>query len=162
MCAGLFLIQLDVTVVNVTLPRLRESLGAEVGGLQWVVDGYALALASLMLAGGTLGDRYGHRRVVLGGLAVFGLGSLGCGVAPGTGALVEDPGWRWVFLVNVPIVALALLATVLVVPDDRGAPGRRLDLPGLALAAALLGLVTFAFIGQSAVAAFAAAAALGA
>jgi MFS family permease len=66
MCAGLFLVQLDVTVVNVAVPSLRESLGAEVGALQWIVDGYAVALASLMLAAGTLGDRYGHRRVVLG------------------------------------------------------------------------------------------------
>src|SRR5262245_11653601 len=88
MCAGLFLVQLDVTIVNVTLPRLRESLGSEVGGLQWVLDGYAIAFASLMLAGGTLGDRYGHRRVVLVGLALFGAASLACGLAPGTGALV--------------------------------------------------------------------------
>jgi MFS transporter, DHA2 family, methylenomycin A resistance protein len=88
MCAGLFLVQLDVTVVNVAVPSLRESLGAAVGGLQWIVDGYAIALASLMLPAGTLGDRYGHRRVVLAGLAIFGAGSLGCGLAPGTGALV--------------------------------------------------------------------------
>jgi DHA2 family methylenomycin A resistance protein-like MFS transporter len=82
MCAGLFLVQLDVTVVNVAVPSLRKSLGAAVGGLQWIVDGYAIALASLMLPAGTLGDRYGHRRVLLAGLAIFGAGSLGCGLAP--------------------------------------------------------------------------------
>ncbi|MHC3467164.1 MFS transporter [Streptomyces sp. 7R007] len=88
MCAGYFLVLLDVTIVNVALPRIGSGLGADVGGLQWVVDGYALALASLMLTSGTAGDLYGHKRVVLTGLAVFGAGSLACGLAPGTGVLV--------------------------------------------------------------------------
>jgi DHA2 family methylenomycin A resistance protein-like MFS transporter len=218
MCAGLFLVQLDVTVVNVALPSLRESLDATVGGLQWVVDGYAVALAGLMLAAGTLGDRYGHRRVVLTGLLVFGAGSLGCGLAPGTGALVaaravqgagaalllpgtlaivtrtfpgereraraigawaavsglalpagplaggalvEAAGWRAVFLVNVPIVALALLATVIVVPADRGAHARPLDVPGMVLGAAGLALITFALIDAQPLAGAAALAVLG-
>jgi hypothetical protein len=56
MCTGYFLVLLDVTIVNVALPRIGAGLGAGVSGLQWVVDGYALALASLMLAGGTVGD----------------------------------------------------------------------------------------------------------
>lgn len=88
MCVGYFLVLLDVTVVNVALPSIRTGLHPSVAGLQWVVDGYALALASLMLAGGTIGDLRGHRRVVLAGLAVFGLGSLGCGLAPATGTLI--------------------------------------------------------------------------
>lgn len=50
-------------------------------GLQWIVDGYALALAALMLGGGAVGDLHGHKRVVLTGLAVFGLASIGCGLA---------------------------------------------------------------------------------
>ena len=56
--------------------------------LQWVIDGDALALASLVLAGGTIGDLYGHKRVVLSGLAVFAVGSLGCALAPGVTVLV--------------------------------------------------------------------------
>ena len=60
MCVGMFLVLLDVTVVNVALPRLRADLGAGVGSLQWIVDGYAVALASLMLPCGDLGDRHGH------------------------------------------------------------------------------------------------------
>src|SRR4051794_13029578 len=60
MCVGYFLVLLDVTIVNVALPSIGSSLGASVSGLQWVVDGYAIALASLMLAGGTVGDLHGH------------------------------------------------------------------------------------------------------
>src|SRR5215208_4684506 len=88
MCVGYFLVLLDVTIVNVALPNIGAGLDAGVSGLQWVVDGYALALASLMLAGGTVGDLHGHRRVVLAGLIVFGAGSLLCGVAPSAGVLV--------------------------------------------------------------------------
>lgn len=82
MCVGYFLVLLDVTIVNVALPSIATSLDASVSDLQWVVDGYAIALASLMLAAGTAGDLYGHKRVVMIGLAVFGVGSLGCGLAP--------------------------------------------------------------------------------
>src|SRR5947209_11575317 len=88
MCVGYFLVLLDVTIVNVALPRIGSGLHANVSGLQWVVDGYALALASLMLAGGTVGDLRGHKRIVLCGLFVFGLGSIGCGLAPDVGVLV--------------------------------------------------------------------------
>ena len=88
MCVGYFLVLLDVTIVNVTLPQIGKGLGASMSGLQWIVDGYALALAALLLASGTIGDLYGHRRVVLAGLAVFGLASLACGLAPTTGVLI--------------------------------------------------------------------------
>src|SRR5213592_1736138 len=75
MCVGYFLVLLDVTIVNVALPQIGSGLGAGVSGLQWVVDGYAIALASLMLGGGTLGDLRGHRRIVLNGLTLFGIAS---------------------------------------------------------------------------------------
>src|SRR5919201_3076057 len=88
MCVGYFLVLLDVTIVNVALPKIASGLGASVSGLQWVVDGYALALASLMLAGGTVGDLHGHKRLVLAGLVVFGAGSLACGVASSVAPLV--------------------------------------------------------------------------
>jgi MFS transporter, DHA2 family, methylenomycin A resistance protein len=88
MCVGYFLVLLDVTIVNVALPEIGLGLAASVSGLQWVVDGYAIALASLMLGAGTIGDLRGHKRVVLCGLAVFGTTSLGCGLAPTTAALV--------------------------------------------------------------------------
>ena len=88
MCVGYFLVLLDVTIVNVALPRIGVGLRTDVSGLQWVVDGYALALASLMLIGGTAGDVRGHKRVVLAGLAVFGAGSLACALAPVASVLV--------------------------------------------------------------------------
>jgi DHA2 family methylenomycin A resistance protein-like MFS transporter len=88
MCAGYFLVLLDVTIVNVALPRIGSGLHAGVSGLQWVVDGYAIALAALMLGGGTVGDLHGHKRIVLAGFGLFGLASLGCGFAQATGVLV--------------------------------------------------------------------------
>ena len=88
MCVGYFLVLLDVTIVNVALPRLGDDLGTSVAGLQWVVDGYAVAFASLLLASGVVGDRLGHRRVVLAGLSAFGLASVACTVAPTTPWLV--------------------------------------------------------------------------
>ncbi|SEF32406.1 MFS transporter, DHA2 family, methylenomycin A resistance protein [Amycolatopsis pretoriensis] len=81
MCAGMFLVQLDVTVVNVALPSIGTDLGAGLAALQWVVDGYAVVLAALLLTGGALGDVFGHRRVVLAGFALFGAASAACGVA---------------------------------------------------------------------------------
>ncbi|MGZ4271135.1 MAG: MFS transporter [Solirubrobacteraceae bacterium] len=219
MCVGMFLVLLDVTVVNVALPRLRADLGAGVGSLQWIVDGYAVALASLMLPCGDLGDRRGHKRVVLAGLAAFGAGSLAAGLAPGAsllvagrvvqgvgaalllpatlavisraypdavqraraigiwaaisslalpagviagGALVDGPGWRWAFLVNLPLIAVALPVTARVVVESREANARSPDLPGAALTVALLATVTFAIIAGSPAAGVAAAALLAA
>ncbi len=88
MCAGYFLVLLDVTIVNVALPQIGAGLGAGVGAQQWVVDAYAIVLAALLLTAGTVGDARGHRRIVLAGLAVFGTASLACGLAPDVGALV--------------------------------------------------------------------------
>jgi MFS transporter, DHA2 family, methylenomycin A resistance protein len=206
MCVGMFLVLLDVTIVNVAIPRLRAALGAGVSSLQWIVDGYAVAIAALMLPCGDLGDRHGHKRVVLAGLAAFGVGSLfaglapgptvlvaarvvqGCGAAlllPGTlavvsrayerpaerarafgiwaaisalalpagvilgGLLVEGPGWRWAFLVNLPVIAVALPVTALVVRETREPSGRALDVPGTVLGAAALGTATYALIERS-------------
>lgn len=203
MCVGYFLVLLDVTIVNVALPSIASGLGASVTGLQWVVDGYALALASLMLAGGTVGDLYGHKRVVLSGLVVFGFGSLACAVAlnvpvlaaarviqgigaalllPGTlaiishafgerreqakaigiwagigslalpagpllgGVLIAGFGWRAIFLINVPIVVVALIAAWLVVKESTERQGRRLDVGGVILGVMALVAVTFGFI----------------
>ncbi|MFE3865489.1 MFS transporter [Streptomyces goshikiensis] len=203
MCIGLFLVQLDVTVVNVALPTIGADLGTSVSGLQWVVDGYAVPFASLLLAGGTLGDRYGHRRLVLWGLAIFAVGSTACGFAPtagvliaaravqGVGAaallpatlavithaypekkerakaigiwaavaglslplgpllgglLVAGPGWRRVFLINLPIIAGALYPVLRAVPPSREATARRLDIPGTVLGALTLTCCTLTLI----------------
>ncbi|HZE37532.1 MAG TPA: MFS transporter [Stackebrandtia sp.] len=88
MCVGMFLIQLDVTIVNVALPTIGHQFGAGVAGLQWVVDGYAVVLSALLLGGGAIADRLGHKPVVIAGLAAFGLGSVACALAPGIATLV--------------------------------------------------------------------------
>ena len=88
MCFALAMAMLDNTVVNVALPRISEDLGAGVSGLQWIVDGYVLAFASLLLTGGILGDKYGRKRIFLIGLATFTVFSLACGLSQNTGQLV--------------------------------------------------------------------------
>jgi EmrB/QacA subfamily drug resistance transporter len=78
----------DATAVQVALPAMGRELDASLAGLQWTISGYTLALASLILLGGSLGDRYGRRRVFLVGVAWFALASLICGLAQTTGQLV--------------------------------------------------------------------------
>jgi EmrB/QacA subfamily drug resistance transporter len=78
----------DATAVQVALPTIGRDLGASLSGLQWMISGYTLALASLILLGGSLGDRYGRRRVFLIGVVWFALASLVCGLAQTTGQLV--------------------------------------------------------------------------
>ena len=79
---------IDGTVVNVALPALQESLSATVLDVQWVVEAYALFLAALLLLGGSLGDRFGRRRIFLTGVVLFSLASAWCGFAPGVGQLI--------------------------------------------------------------------------
>ena len=79
---------LDGTVVNLALPRIAEDLDATFSGLQWILNGYTLALAGLILLGGALGDRFGRRRMFVLGAAGFTLASLACAVAPSVGLLV--------------------------------------------------------------------------
>src|SRR5581483_6885553 len=74
-CLGYFMTILDATIVNVALPSIGEHLGADVSGLQWVLDGYQLLFAAFLLTGGLLGDRLGSRRVFAAGLALFTLAS---------------------------------------------------------------------------------------
>src|SRR2546423_1777250 len=70
-CLGYFMVILDTTIVNVATLNIREQLGADTAGLQWVLDGYTLTFASFLLTAGALGDRFGSRRMYLVGLALF-------------------------------------------------------------------------------------------
>jgi len=78
----------DGSVVNVALPAIGQALDAPAGGLQWIVNGYLLPLSALLLLGGAAGDRWGRRPLLLAGILVFGLASLGCALAPGLATLV--------------------------------------------------------------------------
>src|SRR4051812_41298369 len=81
LCLSLLAIVIDNTIVNVALPTLVRDLDASVSKLQWVVDAYTLVFAALLLLAGALGDRYGRRRTLLAGLAVFAVASLGAAYA---------------------------------------------------------------------------------
>jgi EmrB/QacA subfamily drug resistance transporter len=88
LCAILFLTFLDNTIVSVALADIQSSLSTSVSGLQWVVDGYMLAFAALMLTGGTLGDLFGRKKVMLAGVAIFCAGSIVAAIAPSTNVLI--------------------------------------------------------------------------
>ncbi|MFE0176018.1 MFS transporter [Streptomyces sp. NPDC059002] len=203
--ASVLLVSMDTSILNVALKTLAEpapvGLGADHGQLQWAVDAYTLAFAGLLLSSGLLGDRLGHKKLLVVGVALFGassalsaaahtpgqlialravMGAAGALIMPATlaiisaefpgeqrtralsiwtavvgvavalgpiigGALLERFWWGSVFLVNVPVVSVALVAMLRVVPGTKrsgGPPGRRVDLPGVALSGlGLLGVV---------------------
>ena len=87
-CFGLFMVLLDASIVNVALPTIQADLHANLSDLQWIVDAYTLPFAALLLTAGTLGDRFGRKRLFLAGLVLFVLGSLFCGFAPTLGWLL--------------------------------------------------------------------------
>ncbi|HEY9474444.1 MAG TPA: MFS transporter [Mycobacteriales bacterium] len=131
---GSSLALLDSTVVNVALPRLGEELGATVAGLQWTVNGYTLTLAALILLGGSLGDRYGRRRVFVIGAAWFAVASLLCGVSPSITTLI---GARLLQGIGAALLTPGSLALIQASfhPDDRGrAVGAWSGLTGVAAA----------------------------
>lgn len=109
-CFSLVMTQIDATAVNVALPAMGRDLGGGISALQWVVDGYVLALACLGVTGGGLGDRYGRRTVYLIGLAVFTLASLACGAAPGLPALIAARVVQGVGASMLMPVTLAIIA----------------------------------------------------
>ncbi|QKG83779.1 MFS transporter [Kroppenstedtia pulmonis] len=81
MCSALFMVFLDSTVVYLALPSIQSSLQSDVSELQWIIDSYSLLLAALLMSGGTIGDRYGRKRIFLAGLVVFTVGSAICALA---------------------------------------------------------------------------------
>jgi len=88
MCVGQGMILLDNTIVNLALPAIQRGLRVTPGALEWTINAYVLALASLIVVGGTLGDRYGRKRLFLIGLAVFTIFSVGCGLARSDAELI--------------------------------------------------------------------------
>lgn len=206
---------LDSTVVNVALPTIGRDLDASLSALQWTVNGYMLSLAGLILLGGSLGDRFGRRKVFVIGVVWFAAASLLCGLAPNVGVLiaarvlqgvggalltpgslaiiqasfhpddraraiglwsgfggvgaavgpflggwlVDGPGWRWVFLLNIPVALVCAPIALRHVPESAGGTSRPseaesgggtshrgFDILGAVLGALALALVTYALI----------------
>lgn len=116
---GSFVVGLDSTVVNVALPSISEDLGGGLAGQQWVVNAYMLALGSLILIGGSLGDVLGERRVFTIGVAGFGLVSLVCALAPTIEVLIAGRALQGVFGALLTPSALAVIVSTFP-PDERG------------------------------------------
>src|ERR1700716_4428481 len=85
---GLFMVVLDNLVVNVALPSIRRDLGASIQALEWTVNAYVLSYAVFLLTGAALGDRFGRKRMFVGGLTLFTISSAAAAVAPSTGLLI--------------------------------------------------------------------------
>src|SRR6516162_861059 len=209
LCLAALLDTIDVTVVNVAMPAIRNSLGFSEGGLAWMVAAYMVPFGGFLLLGGRTGDLLGRRRVLLAGTGVFAVASLGSALAPsatvmvitraieglaaafvvpmtlamltsvfpagparnracavwggvsaaaGTlglilgGVLVSALGWRWIFLVNVPVGAIVMVSALRVLPPDgprrRGARAglRGFDLGGAVSVTAGASLLAYAVV----------------
>lgn len=197
-CAGYFMVILDVTIINVAVPVIGRELSASLTGIQWITDGYTLVFAGFLLTGGVLGDRWGNRRVFCAGVAVFTVSSAACALAPDApvlvvarlveglgaalivpgslallqqtyperdersrafgvwgsmagiaasagpllgGVLVSTVGWRWVFLINLPVGAACLMLTMRYVERSPRLPGRRPDWPAQCAVVAAVALL---------------------
>ncbi|HEY3191900.1 MAG TPA: MFS transporter [Solirubrobacterales bacterium] len=203
MCLSMFMIMLDSTVVNVALPSIQKDLDTTVDQLEWVVNGYTLSFAALLVTGGRLGDIFGRRLIFMVGVAVFAVSSATAGLAqspdmlvgsriaegiggalmmPATlsiitdafppeergkaigtwagisglalsfgplagGFLTEQVSWRAIFYINLPIAALALIASLAAVRESRDENAERtVDYVGVALLTIALTAVVLALI----------------
>ncbi|GAA4671446.1 MFS transporter [Phytohabitans rumicis] len=197
------MVLLDVTIVMVALPSIGADLDARTTGLQWMLDGYTLVLSALLLGAGSLGDKFGRRRLYLIGLAGFTLASIVCAAAPSIGVLVaaravqgaagalvltgalsllvqaypdpakraqmiglngaiggssialgpvlggllvDEVGWRAIFLINVPIGVFAVWLILRAIPESSDPEHANIDVPGQLLALLLLGSLTYGLI----------------
>ena len=195
-------VTLDVTVLTVALPTLATALNASESQLQWFVTAYTLALVAGMLPAGLIGDRFGRRRLMIGALLLFALGSLGCAFAPSPavfiaarvalglagagiivvalsmltvlfdeserpraigiwsaanfiglplgpilgGWLLTNAWWGWIFLLNVPIALIGVVAVVALVPESRSERRPAIDVAGIVLSSAGLVLLMYGVV----------------
>ncbi len=119
LCLGDLMIVLDVTIVGVALPSIRADLGFGESSLAWVVNAYTLTFGGFLLLGGRLGDLYGQRRLFLGGIALFTIASLACGLAASQAMLVAARAIQGLGAAVVAAVALALIMTLFTEPGER-------------------------------------------
>ncbi len=118
-CMSLFIVGIDVTIVNVALPSIQRDLHAPVSGLQWIIDAYTLVVASFLMLSGSTGDRIGRRRTFQAGLALFTLGSLACSLAPALGWLVAFRALQALGGSMLNPVALSIVTNTFTDPAER-------------------------------------------
>src|SRR5919199_1231521 len=149
-----FMLLLDITVVNTALPSIHDDLGGSFADLQWVVDAYTLALATVVLTAGSLADRIGRKRTFEAGrdrataMGLYGA-TIGIAIAVGPlvgGALTDSLGWESVFLLNVPIGIAAIAMTLARVRETRDPNATRIDWPGLLTFSTALFMLVLALI----------------
>ncbi|WP_405770366.1 MFS transporter [Streptomyces sp. NBC_01538] len=201
-CLAQLTVLLDNTVLNVAIPSLTRELGARTADIQWMINAYSLVQAGLLLTAGSAADRYGRKKMLIAGLALFGVGSLTAGLADSTGQLIaaragmgvggallmtttlavamqiftpeQQPKaigiwaavnslgfatgpllggfmlnhfwWGAIFLVNIPVAALGLVAVVALVPESKNPTGDRPDILGALLSTVGMSSLVFAII----------------
>ncbi|MEU7413346.1 MFS transporter [Streptomyces sp. NPDC042638] len=201
-CLAQLTVLLDNTVLNVAIPSLTRELRAATSDIQWMVNAYSLVQSGLLLTAGSAADRYGRKKMLMTGLALFGIGSLVAGLAGSTAQLIaaragmgvggallltttlavamqiftpeEQPKaigiwsavnalgfaggpliggfvldhfwWGAIFLINIPVAALALIAVAVLVPESRNRRGDRPDLPGALLSTIGMAALVYAII----------------
>ena len=118
-CLGDLMIVLDVTIVGVALPSIREDLGFSETSLAWVVNAYLLTFGGFLLLGGRFGDLFGHRRLFIAGIALFTAASLACGLATSQAALIGARAVQGIGGAVVSAVALSLIVTLFTEPAER-------------------------------------------
>ena len=118
LCLSLVMVVMAVSSLNVAIPTIQRELGASATTLQWIVDAYALVFAGLLLTAGALGDRFGRRKALLGGLAVFGVGALVSGLAGSASLIIVGRGIQGVGAAFVMPATLSLI-TAIFPPDER-------------------------------------------
>ncbi|MER5941225.1 MFS transporter [Streptomyces sp. NPDC001928] len=202
LCLAVLTVVLDNTVLNVAIPSLTRELGAATSDIQWMINAYSLVQSGLLLTAGSAADRYGRKKLLAVGLALFGAGSLVAGLADSTGQLIaaragmgvggallmttvlavaiqiftpeEQPKaigiwaavnslgfaagpllggfmldhfwWGAIFLINIPVAALALVAVVVLVPESKNPQGDRPDLLGAVLSTIGMASLVYAII----------------
>src|SRR5262250_1759952 len=119
LCLGDLMIVLDVTIVGVALPSIREDLGFSEESLAWVVNAYLLTYGGFLLLGGRLGDLFGHRRLFAAGIAVFTLASVACGLASSQAFLLAARAVQGLGGAVASAVALSLVVSLFPEPGER-------------------------------------------
>src|SRR5579883_276686 len=119
LCFGSLMIVLDSTIVNVALPSIRQDLGFSQTTLAWVVNAYMLTFGGFLLLGGRLGDLFGHRRLFVGGIALFTVASLACGVSTSQGLLIGARAVQGLGGAVASAVSLSLMMNLFTEPGDR-------------------------------------------